>query len=415
MFFISIIFLTIINPSIQSGQPSLKLTFIPDEKYFTNGHQVDILCELLNPNDFTTEAPQLWHVDLKTGKYTPISRMSINSPPNEAPDTFKRNPNKRIEWIKKNHMRIRHLQLEDSARYECNCPDCEQRLEEQKKILQVMKLTEPRWHIEPGWPIQENAKTTIKCTVDDFYPYVSHKIIRNHHEMNDGKSILPNTNTFPQKFSWEASVTPTADWHNQTLQCTVTQGNTEQHALKVLDVLFTPRFLKCDEKQYVNSTKENATIECSYSGNPTPTLTWFRQTDEKLIKTETGITIETKDEYHGKYKSIVIFDREKLISIPLTTTMTTTITKSSNGKSDITIKPKPAGDNYYQQLLNDGFIVKLTYNNEERGLRKINILSDVNDVRSNALDSSSTKTIQNLSTFIILLSFLPVLYMIQFH
>ncbi|CAF4285463.1 unnamed protein product, partial [Rotaria sp. Silwood2] len=141
----------------------------------------------------------------------------------------------------------------------------------------------------------------------------------------------------------------------------------------------------------------------------------FRQTDEKPIKTETGIAIETKDEHHGKYKSIVIFDREKLSSIPLTTTMTTTITKSSNGKSDITIKPKPAGDNYYQQLLNDGFIVKLTYNNEERGLRKINILSDVNDVRSNALDSSSTKTIQNLSTFIILLSFLPVLYMIQFH
>ncbi|CAF4870574.1 unnamed protein product, partial [Rotaria sp. Silwood2] len=47
---------------------------------------------------------------------------------------------------------------------------------------------------------------------------------------------------------------------------------------------------------------ENATIECSYSGNPAPTLTWFRQTDEKPIKTETGIAIETKDEH-----SIVAF------------------------------------------------------------------------------------------------------------
>ncbi|CAF4358764.1 unnamed protein product, partial [Rotaria sp. Silwood2] len=141
----------------------------------------------------------------------------------------------------------------------------------------------------------------------------------------------------------------------------------------------------------------------------------FRQTDEKPIKTETGIAIETKDEHHGKYKSIVIFDREKLSSIPLTTTMTTTITKSSNGKSDITIKPKLAGDNYYQQLLNDGFIVKLSYNNEEKGLHKISIVSDINDARSNALDSSSTKTIQNLSTSIILLSFLTVLYMIQYY
>ncbi|CAF3374778.1 unnamed protein product [Rotaria sp. Silwood1] len=393
------------------GRPALKLTFTPDEKYFTNGHQVDIQCELLNPNDHT-EAPQLWHVDIKTGKHSPISRLLINSPSNEAPDSYRRNSNKRIEFIKKNHIRIRHLQLEDSARYECNCPDCEQQLEEQKKVLQVMRLAEPRWHIEPGWPIQENAKTTIKCTVDDFYPYVSHKIIRNHHEINDGKTTPPNPNTFPQKFSWEATVTPTADWHNQTLQCTVTQGNTEQHALKVLDVLFTPRFLKCDEKQYVNSTKENATIECSYSGNPAPTLTWFHQTDEKPIRSETGITIETKDEHHGKYKSVVTFDREKLIAIPLTTT---TMAPSSNGKSDTTIKPKATGDNYYQQLLTDGFIVKLTYNNEEKGLHKINIVSDVNEVRSNALDSSSIKTIHNLSTSIMFLLFLTILYMIQYH
>ncbi|CAF0776165.1 unnamed protein product [Rotaria sordida] len=416
MFFISIIFLTIINPSIQSGQPSLKLTFVPDETYFTNGHHVDILCELLNPNEHT-ESPQLWHVDLKTGKHTPISRLLVNSPTNEAPDIFKRNSNKRIEFLKKNHIRIKNLLLEDSSRYACNCPDCEQQLEEQNKLLQIMKLVEPIWYIEPGWPMQENAKTTIRCIANDFYPYVNYKIIQNHHEINQlGKSVTPTTDLFPQKFSWEATVMPTADWHNQTLRCTVTQGNTEQHATKVLDVLFTPRFLKCEEKQYVNSTKENATIECSYSGNPAPTLTWFRQIDEKPIKPETGITIETKDEHHGKYKSIVIFDREKLISMPSTTTLTTTTIKSSNGKSDLINKPKAiAGDNYYQQLLNDGFIVKLTHNDEVKGFHKITIVSDINEVRSTKLDNSSIKTIQNLSTSIILLSFLTVLYMIQYH
>ncbi|CAF4657010.1 unnamed protein product [Rotaria sp. Silwood1] len=410
MFFISIIFLTIITFSIHTGQPSLKLTFIPDEKYYTSDHQVDILCEVLNSSD-DTEAPQLWHIDLKNGRRTPIIRLFINTPPDDAPDSFRRNSNKRIEFIKKNHLRIKNLQLEDSARYDCNCPNCEQRFAGQRRFLQVMRLAEPRWHIESGWPIQENAKTTIKCTVDDFYPYVSHKIILNHQEITDeGRSVPTNPKKFSQKFSWEATVIPTADWHNQTLQCTVTQGNTEHHALKVLDVLFTPRFLKCDEEQYVNSTKENATIECSYSGNPAPTLTWFHQTDEKPIKSETGITIETKDEHHGKYKSIVTFDREKLIAMSLTTT---TLTTSSNGKSDITIKPKATGDNYYQQLLNDGFIVKLTYNNEEKGLHKINIVSDVDEVRSNTVDSSSIKTIQNLSTSLMLLSFLTVLYMIQ--
>ncbi|CAF5142440.1 unnamed protein product, partial [Rotaria sp. Silwood1] len=86
---------------------------------------------------------------------------------------------------------------------------------------------------------------------------------------------------------------------------------------------------------------------------------------------------------------------------------------SSNGKSDITIKPKATGDNYYQQLLNDGFIVKLTYNNDEKGLHKINIVSDIDEVRSNTVDSSSIKTIQNLSTSLMLLSFLTVLYMMQ--
>jgi hypothetical protein len=88
-----------------------------------------------------------------------------------------------------------------------------------------MKIAEPKWHIEPGWPIQEHAKTTIRCTVDDFYPYVTHKIFRHHHDITgEGKSVIPNSNTYPQKFSWEANVIPTADWHNTTLRCTVTEG-----------------------------------------------------------------------------------------------------------------------------------------------------------------------------------------------
>ncbi|CAF5093182.1 unnamed protein product, partial [Rotaria magnacalcarata] len=96
------------------------------------------------------------------------------------------------------------------------------------------------------------------------------------------------------------------------------------------------------------------------------------------------------------------------------TTLSTT-TKPIDGKPEITEKPKVIGDNYYQQLLSDGFSVKLTYNNEEKGTRKISIVSDVNDARSNSLDNSSTKTIQCLSTTIILLSLLTILFMIQHH
>jgi hypothetical protein len=410
MFFVSIIFLTILIPSIQSVRPTLKLTFIPDEKYFTNGRTVDIICELLNPTE-NMDAPQLWHVDIKNGKHTPISRVLLNTPSDDSPNIFKQNTNKRLEYVKKNHLRIKSLQLEDSSRYECNCPDCEEPLGKQGKDLQVMKIAEPKWHIEPGWPIQEHAKTTIRCTVDDFYPYVGHKIFRHHHDITgEGKSVIPNSNTYPQKFSWEANVIPTADWHNTTLRCTVTEGNSEHHATKFLEILFTPRFLTCDERQHVDSTKEKSTIECSYSGNPQPKLTWLRQTDEKPITSDLGITIETKDEHHGKYKSIVTFDRDKLVVIPLTTT-----TKSPNAPSDTTPQPKVTGDNYYQQLLNGGFTAKLTYNNEDKGSKKINIVGDANQARSKILDNSSTKLIQNLSTSIILFSFSIILYMIQHH
>jgi hypothetical protein len=225
MFLISIIFLTILIPSIQA-KPSIKLTFSPDEKYYTQGNQLEIHCEILNPTE-NQEMAQLWHVDFKTGKHTPISRSLLYNAPDDALEIFKNNKkDKRLEFVKKNYLRIRQLLAEDSGRYECNCPDCEEQLGKPEKNLQVIKPAEPRLFIEPGWPIQENAKTTIKCTADDFYPYVSHKIIRHHHDItNECKNpVVPTTMVFPQKFSWEATLIPTADWHNTTLRCTVTEG-----------------------------------------------------------------------------------------------------------------------------------------------------------------------------------------------
>lgn len=432
MFFISIILLTILIPSLQSAKPTLKLTFTPDEKYYTAGRSVDITCETLNPTD-NMESPQLWYVDFKTNRHTQVSRMLINTPPDDSPDIFKKNTGKRIEYLKKNSIRVKNLALEDSGQYECNCPDCDEQIGKQTKILQVIKAVEPKWHFAPALTLQEDAKTSIKCTADDFYPYVSHKIIRHHHDITgEGKSVVPDSNVFPHKFSWEATVTPKAEWHNTTLRCTITEGlsffllnyekkedisslfywigNTEQHATKILEVLFIPRFLDCHERQHVDSTKEKSTINCTYAGNPQPQLTWLRQTDEKPITSDLGITVETKDEHHGKYTSIVTFDRDKLVNIPITTT-----TKSPNAQQDTTPQPKITGENYYQQLLNGGFIAKLTYNHEEKGSRKINIVGDANQARSKALDNSSLKTIQNLSTSIILFSILIILHMIYQH
>jgi len=54
--------------------------------------------------------------------------------------------------------------MEDSAKYECNCPDCEESLAKQIRDLHVMKLVEPKWVIEPGWPLHENTKATIKMS-----------------------------------------------------------------------------------------------------------------------------------------------------------------------------------------------------------------------------------------------------------
>ena len=225
MFAITIIFLTIFIPSIQSTKPSLKLTFVPDSKYYTLGHPVDIICEVLNPTE-GMESPQLWHVDLKTNKYTAVSRALLARPTDDVPEIFKTNKQqKRLEFVKKNYLRIKTLQIEDSARYECNCPDCEDPPPKQEKLLQVMKQSDPKWNIEPGWPIQEGAKTTIKCTADDFYPYAGYRILRHHHDISNlGKAAPLNSDTYPQKFSWEATITPSFDWHNTTLHCTVLQG-----------------------------------------------------------------------------------------------------------------------------------------------------------------------------------------------
>lgn len=224
MFSVAIIFLTILIPSTQSSKPTLKLTFSPDERYYSQGSSLDIMCELINsPEDQITA--QLWHIDFKTGKHTPVSRALINRPADDAPEVFRRNRDKHYEYLRKNLLRITNLQVEDSSRYECTCPDCEEPLAKQSKDLQVMKLVDPKWHIETGWPIQENAKTTIKCTADDFYPYVGFKILRHHHDISsDGKNMTSNSNVYPQKFSWEHTVTPTYDWHNTSLECIVTQG-----------------------------------------------------------------------------------------------------------------------------------------------------------------------------------------------
>jgi hypothetical protein len=399
MFYMSIIVLTILIAAIQSLKPSLKLTFSPDEKYYTIGNQVEIHCEVINPSE-NMESAQLWHIDYQTGKHTPIGRSLLYATPEDAPEVFKQNKHKRLEFIRKNYIRIRQLIPQDSAKYECNCPDCEEPLPKQTKDLQVMKLIEPKWLIEPNWPLQEHSKTIIKCIAEDFYPYVSHKIIRNHHDItNEGKSVVPYGHRYPQNFSWEATVVPTADWHNTSIRCVVVQGtffekqnetisafsigNTEQHAIKNLEVIFTPRFLKCDEIQHVNSMENTATIECSYAGNPAPKLTWLRQTDEKPIASDIGITIAVEDKHHGKYKSIVTFHREKL------------------------------EDNYYQQLLNDGFNVRLSYNNDEKGAQNIHIISDIHQIQSNPLHDSACKTMQHSS--LILCLFLIILNTIQHY
>ncbi|CAF0902015.1 unnamed protein product [Adineta steineri] len=389
MYIITIITITILIPNVQLARPTLKLTFNPDEKYMSWHGQVEIQCELLNPTR-AEDSAQLWHLDLKNGKRTPISRTLLASPSDDAAEIFKNNKNRRYEYVRKNYIRIRSLQMEDSAKYECNCPDCEEQLKGVTKDLYVMKLSEATWNFDQGWPLHENTKTIIKCQSNGFYPYIGHKILRDNKEMtNDGKSSLSNTNPFPQNFLWEATITPTAEWHNTTLLCSITQGNQEQTVSKTLDVLFTPHFLTCAERQYVDPRKDQSSIECSYRGNPQPKLTWLRQSDQKLLTSDNGITIDIKDEQKGKYRSIVTFDRAKLITIPLLPTN------------------KTSEENYYQQLLNNGFIVKLTVNNNDKGTRLINIVRDASQIQAKFINSSTTISLSTIS-----LAFLLILHII---
>lgn len=216
--------MTIFLPSAQLSRPALKLTFTPDEKYISYQQQVEIRCELINPNQ-RTDSAQLWYVDLKTGSRTAVSRSLLISPTDDAPEIFKNIRNKRYEYLHKNSIRIRALQMEDSARYECDCPDCQEPLTRQSRDLLIMQLREPEWRIESGWPLHENTKAVVKCFVNDFYPYVSHRILRDNKELtNVGKSTLSSDKAFPQTFVWEATITPTAEWHNSTLRCSVTEG-----------------------------------------------------------------------------------------------------------------------------------------------------------------------------------------------
>lgn len=171
-------------------------------------------------------------------------------------------------------------------------------------------------------------------------------------------------------------------------------GSTNQEATKTLDVLFAASFTKCDERQFVDSKKEQSSIECSYRGNPPPKLTWLRQSDQKPITSDIGIHIDTKDEHNGKYKSIVTFDRNRLTSnsYPITTTTTTATQEYLSG------------ENYYQQLLNKGFLVKLIVNGNEKNSRNIHIVRDVNQIRANSLNNSIIYSYSSiLFTFLVLL------------
>lgn len=395
MYCITILLITILIPIVHTIQPKIRLTFTPDEKYMTLREQLEIKCDIINATN-EGETAQLWYVHLETGQRTAVSRKLLTSPTKDDPAVFRNNKNHRYLYESKNHIRIKDLHEEDSARYECDCPDCEATVIAQTRQLYVMKTATPKWIIESMLPLHENTKTIIKCQVENFYPYVTHKILRNHLDItNLGSSSLTNNNSFPQKFTWEATVTPTYEWHNSTIQCIVTQGKVDEQASKVLDVLFGPRFNKCEENQYVDMKKNLSTIECAYSGNPQPNLLWLRQSDKKPITSDVGITVQVKNETNGKYRSIVTFEQQKLINI-------STISKT-NGQTN------KSENNYFEQLLNDGFIVQLNVNGNDKGRRLIKIVRDENQIRSLTVNKSTTISYSS----ILLLSFLLILHMLQ--
>lgn len=390
MLILTIIFLSTFIPTVELSKPSITLSFNPNEPYFTRQSKVEIQCELLNPTQVGDSA-QLWYVDLKTGKRTAVSRLLLTSPSEDAPEIFKKiNRNKRYRFVGRNHIEINALQMEDSARYECDCPDCEQNVDKKERKLEVMQLVDPVWTFETSGPLHEDTETKIKCSVNDFYPYIKHKILRDSVEItNIGRSTLSNEKYFPQQLVWEATIKPKADWHGTTLLCDVTQGNTIKHATKTMEVLFAPRFLTCHDRQYVDSKQDQGSIECSYSGNPAPTLVWLRRSDRKAITTDQGVTTEINNESHGKFKSIVKFDRTRLNTNPIQTSLNI------------------SGENYYQQLLNNGFIVQLFVNGKEKAIRNITIVSDKSQIQTKLANYS-----KSLRYSTILVGFLFILHMI---
>lgn len=224
MYRITILLITILIPTVQSSRPTTRLTFSPDEKFMSSHQQVEIQCDLLDPTN-EGDIAQLWYVDLVTGQRTAVSRKLLTKALPEDPNIFKNNKNSRYLYRGRNHILIRSLQPEDSARYECDCPDCADTVIVANRNLYVMKLAAPTWIMEQGWPLHESTKTTIKCQVDDFFPYTTHKILRNQQDITHmGSSSLVNNNSYPQKFTWEATVTPISDWHNSTFHCIVTEG-----------------------------------------------------------------------------------------------------------------------------------------------------------------------------------------------
>lgn len=401
--------ITIFIPTIQTTNPTIKLSFSADGSYFKINDQIDVSCELLNPAAHTDTA-QLWHVDLNTHKRTSISRALVNSPPDDAPDIFKRNQDKRIEYLRKNSLRFHHLTLEDSARFECNCPDCEQLLNTEVRDLMVTKHVEPQWNIDPPVPIPENSSVTFRCFANDFFPYSGHQILRHHHDITSlGTVTRSQTNSYPQSFSWEATLTVTADWHNSAVECILDQATTKEKASTHIQVSFTPRFLKCDERQHVDSGKEESTIECSYSGYPEPQIEWVRQSDGLSIHEIDGIRVTRKDGNHGNYTSIVTFERDKLAAIPTTTTTRA----PSNGPETSTTANTNIGENYYQQLLHGGFAAKLILDNEVKGTQRIQIVSDAKQARVNPAEGVSTGSLDHRSTSILLFFLTTFLYLIQ--
>ena len=147
--------------------------------------------------------------------------------------------------------------------------------------------------------------------------------------------------------------------------------------MKTLQVLFAPRFGICLEEQVINKTQQNASITCTYAGNPKPEFVWFRQTDRTPLAEQTGITIKTIDDYRGGYTDVVTFDRDVLTTD-------------------------------YEQLLDDGFVVELKHLDEVQETRTITIIDSSYSTVPPKSCGSSTKTTGDLLCLTILFSFIMI-------